>query len=75
MPPASQNVAEITDRARTLAASLDEIVWLSTRPTTLRNLLWIIFFRMRRIIGHCRDSLPVEVAGSLPSALERGGAA
>ena len=69
MPPASQErLREITDRARTLAASLDEIVWaINPANDTSQSFVDYFFPYAQKLLGAAGIRCRLEVAGSLPA--------
>jgi signal transduction histidine kinase len=68
MPPASQErLREITDRARTLAASLDEIVWaINPANDTSQSFVDYFFPYAQKLLGTAGIRCRLEVAGPLP---------
>jgi signal transduction histidine kinase len=69
MPAASQQrLREMTDRARTLAASLDEIVWaINPANDTSQSLVDYFFPYAQKLLGSAGIRCRLEVVGSLPA--------
>jgi signal transduction histidine kinase len=68
LPPAGvERLREITDRARTLAASLDEIVWaINPANDTSQSFVDYFFPYAQKLFGNAGIRCRLEVAGSLP---------
>jgi signal transduction histidine kinase/ligand-binding sensor domain-containing protein len=69
MPPTSrERLTEITGRARTLAASLDEIVWaINPANDTSQSLVDYFFPYAQKLLGRAGIRCRLEVAGTLPA--------
>ena len=69
MPPASrERLREMTDRARTLAASLDEIVWaINPANDTSQSLVDYSFPYAQKLLGSAGIRCRLEVVGPLPA--------
>jgi len=69
MPHGSrERLQEITGRARTLAASLDEIVWaINQANDTSQSLVDYFFPYAQKLLGSAGIRCRLEVAGALPS--------
>ncbi len=65
-----ERLDEITGRARTLAASLDEIVWaINPANDTSQSLVDYFFPYAQKLLGRAGIRCRLEVAGSLPAGI------